>query len=109
MLFRSDTNGAVHLSWKAEASGPSSGVYFMILRRAPGEAMWRTLDAVQRTSFIDAHPAAVLPGEPVAYALIGRRGDKRSPMSPIVTVRSAGAARAARDAHGAATRTRSAA
>lgn len=90
-----DTNGAVHLSWKAEASGPSSGVYFMILRRAPGEAMWRTLDAVQRTSFIDEHPAPLTPGESTVYALIARRGDKRSPMSPMLAVRPAHAVRLA--------------
>lgn len=84
-----DANGRVHLSWSAEASGPRSGVFFLILRRGPGEREWRTLDAVQQTSFIDEHPPALTPGHPTSYALLARRGGQRSPMSATTSISAA--------------------
>lgn len=84
-----DSFGRVHLSWEADAAGPRSGVYFTLLRRDTMQAPWRTLDAVQQTSFIDHHPPVLTPGKAISYALIARRGLKRSATIATTTITAA--------------------
>lgn len=75
-------SGVVTITWRAERSGPTSGIFFMVERqRASGP--WAVIGAAVEKSFID--PEANITESAVAYRVRAMRGETTSDYTtPVV-------------------------
>lgn len=75
--------GVLTLSWGADRSGPTSGIFFHVERKLGDNGPWASLGATQELTYTDA--AVTTYGTIATYQVQARRGDKFSPWSmPLV-------------------------
>jgi len=71
-----DASGILTLAWEAERSGPSSGVVFLVSRKAPGESAFTFIGATFEKVYVDATFVAC--EGPFAYRIQAQRGGQSS-------------------------------
>jgi hypothetical protein len=86
-------SGAVKLRWTASSASASSGAFFDVLRKLPGDAAYTSIGACEGTtartrtmSFVDNTLPATAAGLGVRYIIVPRRGTNKGEMSEAITV-----------------------
>lgn len=80
--------GTVTLTWKAQPSGASSGVFFLVERKRAGEPAWVPMGGTAEKSFLDPNP--LLSTGIVQYRVRAARADQASDWSPFLSFDLAG-------------------
>ncbi|HLP86204.1 MAG TPA: hypothetical protein VK157_17760 [Phycisphaerales bacterium] len=85
--------GAVKLSWTASNASASSGAFFDVLRKLPGERTFTSIGACEGTTartrtitFVDDTLPATAVAMGVRYIIVPRRGTHKGEMSEAITV-----------------------
>lgn len=89
-----ESAGGVTLSWEADSAAASSGAFFTIARRLPGQSGYTDIGGApgttarsRRMSFTDTTlPASAVAAGGATYTITGRRGDRVGPTSIAVSV-----------------------
>lgn len=86
-------NGSVKLSWTARNASASSGAFFDVLRKLPGERSFTSIGACEGTTartrtitFVDDTLPAAAAAQGAAYIIVPRRGTHKGELSEAITV-----------------------
>jgi hypothetical protein len=85
--------GAVQLSWSARNASASSGAFFDVLRKLPGETSFTSIGACEGTTartrtitFVDDTLPATAAAQGVRYIIVPRRGANKGEASEAIAV-----------------------